>query len=80
MAKQSKMNKSERSDKILNAAIYEFAMRGYANAKLSDIAARAGVSYGLVSTRFGSKEELLRASLFVITDIFDKAEYTKGDA
>ncbi|MBQ9341844.1 MAG: response regulator [Lachnospiraceae bacterium] len=80
MAKQSKMNKSERSDKILNAAIYEFAMRGYANAKLSDIAARAGVSYGLVSTRFGSKEELLRASLFVITDIFDKAEYMKGDA
>lgn len=79
MAKQSKMNKSERSDKILNAAIYEFAMRGYANAKLSNIAERAGVSYGLVSARFGSKEELLCASLFVITDIFDKAEYMVGD-
>ena len=63
----------------MDAAIYEFATRGYANAKLSNIAERAGVSYGLVSARFGSKEELLCASLFVITDIFDKAEHMEGD-
>ena len=79
MAKEKKLTKIQRSDKIMDAAIYEFATRGYANAKLSNIAERAGVSYGLVSARFGSKEELLCASLFVITDIFDKAEYMTGD-
>ena len=79
MAKEKKLTKIQRSDKIMDAAIYEFATRGYANAKLSNIAERAGVSYGLVSARFGSKEELLCASLFVITDIFDKAEHMEGD-
>lgn len=80
MARKVRLSKTERSDKIMEAAIYEFATRGYANAKLSNIAARAGVSYGLVSARFGSKEELLCASLFVITDIFDKAERMHEDA
>ncbi|MBQ7078013.1 MAG: response regulator [Lachnospiraceae bacterium] len=54
--------------RILNAAIKEFGERGYTNAKLSDIAKRANVSYGLISAHFGSKEELLRASLRVVDE------------
>lgn len=49
----------ESDTKILNAAAKIFGARGYANATLTEIAAEAGVSQGLVSQRFGSKENLL---------------------
>jgi TetR/AcrR family fatty acid metabolism transcriptional regulator len=43
---------------IIDAALKVFRERGYANARMADIARRAGVSYGLVYHYFGSKEVL----------------------
>ena len=44
---------------ILDAALHVFAKRGYAAARISDIAAEAGVGKGTVYLYFASKEDLL---------------------
>jgi len=44
---------------ILDAAIRVFARQGFHNARVSDIAAEAGVAYGLVYHYFDSKEQML---------------------
>jgi TetR/AcrR family transcriptional regulator, fatty acid metabolism regulator protein len=44
---------------ILRAAIKVFAEKGYHTCRVQDIAAEAGVAYGLVYHYFSSKEELL---------------------
>lgn len=46
---------------LLDAALTEFAARGYDGTRVSDIAARAGVSKQLVSYYFGGKEGLYQA-------------------
>lgn len=50
----------ERPDQILDAALRVFAEHGIADAKLEEIAARAGVSKGTIYLYFCSKEELFR--------------------
>jgi len=52
------MGKDEKQGMIIDAALEVFRERGYANARMADIARRAGVSYGLVYHYFGSKEVL----------------------
>lgn len=47
--------------RILEAATSEFAAHGYAGARVSEIAARAGVNKQLISYYFGGKEGLYRA-------------------
>ncbi|MFB3739022.1 MAG: TetR/AcrR family transcriptional regulator [Candidatus Velamenicoccus archaeovorus] len=47
--------------RIRDAALEEFARRGYEGATIRGIAAAAGVSPGLVQHHFGSKERLRRA-------------------
>ena len=49
----------EKSRRILRAAITVFARNGYHASKVGDVAAEAGVAYGLVYHYFGSKEQLL---------------------
>ena len=49
----------ESDERILQAAAKVFGSMGYSRATLTDIASEAGVSQGLVSQRFGSKEKLL---------------------
>jgi TetR/AcrR family transcriptional regulator, fatty acid metabolism regulator protein len=49
----------EKRRRILRAAITVFARNGYHASKVGDVAAEAGVAYGLVYHYFGSKEELL---------------------
>lgn len=49
-------------EKIIQAAIHQFGEKGFTSASLTDIAAEAGVSQGLVSQRFESKEKLLEAA------------------
>jgi AcrR family transcriptional regulator len=49
---------AERRELLLNAADEEFAERGYAGARLVDVAARAGVTKSLVYRHFDSKAEL----------------------
>lgn len=46
---------------LLDAALEEFAARGYAGARIRDIAERAGVSKDLVAYHFGGKEGLYLA-------------------
>lgn len=48
-------------DRILDAALEEFATRGYEAASTNLIASKAGVAKGLVFHHFGSKERLLEA-------------------
>jgi AcrR family transcriptional regulator len=53
--------KDARPAEILDAAMLEFAQKGYAGAKLTDVARRAGISHGLVYNYFDTKEALFRA-------------------
>jgi len=48
-------------ERILNAALYEFAKKGYTGASLLSIAKSAGVSVGLVAQNFGCKELLFES-------------------
>lgn len=52
------MRKNAKQVIIIDAALKVFREKGYANARMADIARRAGVSYGLVYHYFGSKEVL----------------------
>ena len=48
-------------ERILEAALAEFAAKGYAGARVDQIASRAGVNKQLVSYYFGGKQGLYRA-------------------
>lgn len=68
--KDSRLQKKEASTrKMLDAALVEFAHKGYLGAKLADIAKNAGVAYGLLSQRFGSKENLFTT---LVRDVFSR--------
>lgn len=49
--------------RLLDAAAVEYDRRGLEGTRVSDIAARAGLSNGALYRHFGSKEELLAAAL-----------------
>lgn len=53
--------KDARPAELLDAALAEFFEKGFAAARLEDIAARAGVSKGTVYLYFDSKEEMFEA-------------------
>jgi AcrR family transcriptional regulator len=55
---QNEIIKDERREQILSAALREFATRGFAATKISDIVARGRMSHGLVYHYFKSKEEI----------------------
>lgn len=54
---------AERPEEILSAALEVFADQGLAGARVSDIAARAGVSKGTLYLYFSGKEELFREAI-----------------
>ena len=56
----------DKREAILRAATHVFALKGYFNSKVSDIAAEAGIADGTVYLYFKSKEEILHS-------IFDRA-------
>lgn len=56
-----KRRKADRPDEIVAAAIEIFAVKGFAAARLDDIAARAGVSKGAIYLYFSTKEDIFRA-------------------
>jgi AcrR family transcriptional regulator len=66
-----------RREAILDAALDEFSARGFAAARLDDIAARAGVAKGTIYLYFADKEalfqELIRFQLFPVLDTFEAA-------
>ncbi|WP_337186022.1 TetR/AcrR family transcriptional regulator [Phenylobacterium sp.] len=53
--------KADRPDEIVAAALEIFAEKGFAAARLDDIARRAGVSKGAVYLYFETKEDVFRA-------------------
>ena len=53
--------KEARPAEILDAALQEFATRGFAAARLEDIARRAGCTKGTIFLYFANKEELFKA-------------------
>src|SRR3974390_2767826 len=60
-AKASRADKSAfRRDAILAAALEEFSTRGYAAARLEDVAQRAGVGKGTIYLHFRDKEALFQ--------------------
>lgn len=58
-----RLRKAERRRLIEDAAAEHFARRGYGDAKLTEIAADAGVTKQLLYQHFGSKQELYLALL-----------------
>lgn len=63
----------ERKKQILKAAVQVFAERGYHGCRISDVADRAGVAYGLVYHYFGNKEALLDTIFQANWEVFGKA-------
>ena len=61
MAATERKTKAERREEILDAAMEEFAERGFNAASTEDIARRAGISQPYVFRLFGTKKELFRA-------------------
>lgn len=60
---------------ILDAALEEFAARGYAGARVAAVAARAGIAKGLVYHYFPSKAALFLATIRACTQpAFEAAE------
>jgi TetR/AcrR family fatty acid metabolism transcriptional regulator len=54
--------RSDKRERILDAAIKVFARSGYHRARVSDIAREAGIAYGLVYHYFRNKEEILASA------------------
>jgi len=74
MPRSSKDNleiRETRREEILAAAFRVFAEKGYAGSKISEIAAEAGLSHGLVYHYFSSKEAILNA---IACDMVDRIE------
>jgi len=55
--------KEARPTEILDAALEEFVVKGFAAARLDDIARRAGCTKGTIFLYFPTKEELLKATV-----------------
>lgn len=56
-----KRRKAARPSEILDAAMVEFSLNGYAGTKLTDVARRAAISHGTIYNYFDTKEALFRA-------------------
>ena len=59
MPDQVKATPADKRRAILDAAITVFARQGFHSARVSDVAAEAGVAYGLVYHYFDSKDQML---------------------
>jgi AcrR family transcriptional regulator len=57
------MSAADRKDAVLDAALIEFAERGFAGTSTEDIARRAGISQPYLFRLFGTKKELYIASV-----------------
>jgi AcrR family transcriptional regulator len=59
----TRLSAAERKDAVLDAALVEFADKGYAGTSTEDIAARAGISQPYLFRLFGTKKELFVATV-----------------
>jgi len=58
----TRLTAAERRDDVLEAALVEFAERGFEGASTEDIARRAGISQPYLFRLFGTKKELFKAT------------------
>ncbi len=69
--------RTERRDAILAAALEEFSARGFAAARLDDVASRAGIAKGTIYLYFEDKEalfqELIRSMLSPLVNAIEAA-------
>jgi len=65
---RSEKARAERREQILAAALEVFAEKGFHATRVSDVAARAGVSQGTIYWYFPSKEELFRAAFMSLME------------
>ena len=72
MSETRSRRKADRPAEVLEAALEQFAARGFAATRMEDIAARAGVSKGTIYLYYPSKqavfEALVRANLLPMLD------------
>ena len=61
-----KASRESRRQQLIEATIATIARRGYARTTLTDVAATAGLSHGLVNFHFETKEKLLTATLLYL--------------
>lgn len=61
--RRTRLNAAQRQESILQAAIEVFTQTGYRAGRVSDVAAKVGVSEPVVFQNFGSKAELFTAVL-----------------
>lgn len=66
-ARRTRMTAAQRRESILNAAAEVFGASGFRAAKVSDVAARVGVTEPVVFQNFGSKSALFAAVLERLT-------------
>jgi AcrR family transcriptional regulator len=59
----TRLTATERRDDLLDAALIEFAERGYEGTSTEDIARRAGISQPYLLRLVGTKKELFKASV-----------------
>lgn len=70
---------SPRRNAILNAALKEFALRGFDNASTNVIAKEAGISKALMFHYINSKQELFLLVYDYFAELLDKEYFTKID-
>jgi AcrR family transcriptional regulator len=63
-----KVNREQRRQQLIDATMRVLARKGYAQTTLSDVAAEAGVSHGLVNFHFDTKEKLLTETLLFMAE------------
>lgn len=68
-----------RRNAILNAALKEFALRGFDNASTNVIAKEAGISKALMFHYINSKQELFTLVYDYFAELLDKEYFTKID-
>ena len=72
--------KDARPSEIIEAAIAEFAERGFGAARLEDVARRAGVAKGTVFVYFPTKDDLFRAvAQTVLTSHLERLQGAAAD-
>jgi AcrR family transcriptional regulator len=75
MESPGQLNRLRRQEEILEAAFEEFAAKGYADARLDDVARRAEIAKGTIYLYFKSKELLFRSVLrSLIHQVFEELE------
>lgn len=68
IAPPRKLSREARRKQLMEATIEVVAARGYARTTLTEVAARAGLSHGLVNFHFKTKELLLSETLGYMSD------------